>query len=185
VDKVMVFVDGSNAYRCLRSEMGRTDFHLGKLADKLVQGRHLIRTYYYTAPVNAEEDPQGATGQQRFFAAVKNIPYVTLRLGKLVRRNVEAKCPGCGRVFTKQTSLQKGVDALIVMDMLEQAWKGNYDIAVLISGDGDLAQPVQSVKSSGKQVENAFTNTGWARELRDASDKRILLDKAFMGDCWL
>ena len=185
MDRVVTFIDGSNLYHGLKADFKKTRFNISHLAEKLVQGRRLIRTYYYTAPISDIEDPEGAKEQQKFFNVLHNTPYVTIRLGKLVKRTITSKCPKCGESFSRDTHSQKGVDAYLVLDMLKLAKDNVYDVAILVSGDGDLAEVVRTVKDTGKQVENAFTKYGWSRELQQASDKRILLDSAFMQWCWL
>jgi len=37
-------------------------------------------------------------------------------------------------------------------DMVSMAFLGHYDIAFLVSGDGDLAPAVEAVKAAGKQT---------------------------------
>lgn len=50
MDRVAVFIDGSNFYFACRDNLGRTDIDLGKFAVWLVgTDRQHVRTYYYTA----------------------------------------------------------------------------------------------------------------------------------------
>jgi uncharacterized LabA/DUF88 family protein len=185
MDRVVIFIDGSNLYHGLKADFGKTRVNVSSMVEKLVKDRHLIRTYYYTAPVTGIEDPEGAKEQQKFFGVLHDTPYVTIRLGKLVKRTKTFKCPKCQELITKDSFIQKGVDAYLVLDMLKLAKDNVYDVAVLVSGDGDLAEVVRAVKEVGKQVENAFTKYGWSRELQQASDKRISLDATFMEWCLL
>jgi hypothetical protein len=50
----------------------------------------------------------------------------------------------------------KGVDISLTKDMLVHAFLGNYDVAVLVSGDGDYVPVVEELKRLGKWVIVAF-----------------------------
>jgi uncharacterized LabA/DUF88 family protein len=51
--------------------------------------------------------------------------------------------------------LTKGVDALIVTDMISLAWENSYDFAVLASSDRDLIPAVKYLSGKGKKVIHA------------------------------
>jgi uncharacterized LabA/DUF88 family protein len=171
-DLVAVFIDGSNLYHAIKSAYTRTDIDLHKLATKLVAGRRMYRVYYYNSPVPGPSEAHRA--QQRFFEAIRRMPYFTLRLGSLSPREAESECPNCGHQFQNASYVQKGVDAQLALDMLNHAWRGNYHVAVLVSGDADFAGMVHAVQELGRQVENAFVpGQMWARTLREtATDGR-------------
>lgn len=51
--RVCIFIDGSNFYHCLRKDVGDISVDFQKLAMELCgKDRHLIRTYYYNAPLD-------------------------------------------------------------------------------------------------------------------------------------
>jgi len=95
---------------------------------------------------------------------------LTLRLGRLV--------PRAG------TFIQKGVDTLLASDMITQAFKGNYDVAVLVSGDGDFEPVVEAVKEAGKNVVVAAFNVSRSRALFKSADDWIDLRPDFFRDCY-
>lgn len=51
-----------------------------------------------------------------------------------------------GRIF------QKGVDVQLAVDLVSHAYKDNFDISVICSGDIDLLESLRLVKSLGKKV---------------------------------
>ena len=64
-------------------------------------------------------------------------------------------CPTC-KIPLKGTS-EKGIDAAIITDLLSLAFDGNYDIAILVSGDADYAPAVEYIqKKTDKQIIQAF-----------------------------
>lgn len=168
--RIMVFVDGSNLYHGLKQTMNRTQLDIGKFIKKLAGAdRELVRAYYYNAPVDQATDLQRYKRQQSFFEILRNTPDLELVLGRLEQR------PD-GRW------VEKGVDIKLAVAMLSKAYTGQYDVAVLVSGDGDFAEAVQAVKDLGRKVEVAY----FARcyHLKGAADRFILLDANFLQDCW-
>lgn len=167
--RVVIFIDGSNFYYCMKDELGAAKINFAKFAELLAGKRTLIRTYYYNAPLRREHDEEKYKDQQRFFDHLRHIDYFEVKLGRLIPR--------------KATYVQKGVDVRLAVDMIAFAAANMYDVAVLVSGDGDFAEAVQHVKNIGKHVENAFFRTGQSRDLSARADRFILLDKKFVKGC--
>jgi uncharacterized LabA/DUF88 family protein len=67
--------------------------------------------------------------------------------------------------------------------MVSMAFLNHYDIAFLVSGDGDLAPAVEAVKAAGKQVIVAAFNRSRSTAVANAADHEVLLDAAFLADC--
>lgn len=66
-----------------------------------------------------------------------------------------SECPACKTKLTG--TVEKGVDAAIITDLLSMAFDDNYDMAVLISGDADHAPAVEYIqKKTDKQIVQAF-----------------------------
>lgn len=167
MDKVAIFIDGSNLYHGLKNEAGNTRLDFQKFIDWLLDGRKLVRTYYYNAPVNAT-DPK-AREQQKFFAALRLLPYFDVRLGRLEPRG--------------NTHVEKGVDVAIAVDMVSMAFKNHYDVAVLVSSDGDFSIAVAAVKDSGKHVEVACFPKSY--QLQGVADKVIGLNATSLSGLFI
>ena len=183
-DRVAVFVDWDNLFFGARSLYGSPTIRIdvAGLLNTLVGPRRLMRAYIYTAEVPAG-DPRKA-GQDAFLTALRSIHYVEVRLGKLVRR----EAPGMHKLreelehkgFLSQIDfdfrpieIQKGVDVRMALDMVELAHANAYSVAVLASGDGDLAQAAQRVRDQGKWVELYHFGGGASHELLAAADVRM------------
>ncbi|HIE5095161.1 TPA: NYN domain-containing protein [Stenotrophomonas maltophilia] len=52
-------------------------------------------------------------------------------------------------------TVEKGVDTLIVTDLIRLGLQGTYDVAVLVSSDADMIPAVKFVQTSGKKVVQA------------------------------
>ena len=173
-DRVMIFIDGSNMYHLLKSFFKRTDIDIGKLCQKLLDKRRLVRIYYYNAKVGQSEEPERYHDQQKFFAGVTAIPYCELRLGRLVYNNWPAGPP-----------YEKGVDILLATDMITHSFKNNYDVAILITGDSDFVGAIQAVKDNGKNVEVAlFGKERTSLQLRKTADEVITINARLLNKCW-
>ncbi|MBI2869288.1 MAG: NYN domain-containing protein [Chloroflexi bacterium] len=173
-DRVMIFIDGSNLYHSLKNIFGRTDLDMGKFARKLLGRRYLTRIYYYNAKVGQREEPERYRSQQEFFRSLKNIPYLELRLGRLVYNNWPSSPP-----------YEKGIDIQLATDMITHAFKNTYDVAILVAGDNDYVGAIQAVKDYGKHFEVAlFGRQGTSRELRQVADRVIQVNSRTLHDCW-
>jgi len=173
-ERVMIFIDGSNLYHSLKNFFKRTDIDIGKLCNRLLEKRRLVRIYYYNAKVGLKEEPERYRNQQAFFAGVNAIPYSELRLGRLVYYN-----------WPNTPPYEKGVDIQLATDMITHSFKGNYDVAVLVAGDNDYVGALQSVKDNGKHVEVAlFGKEQTSRQLRAVADRVITINARFLKGCW-
>jgi uncharacterized LabA/DUF88 family protein len=174
VDRVMIFIDGSNLYHSIKGMFKRTDIDMGKLAQKLLDKRRLIRVYYYNARVGRKEEPERYQRQQAFFNSVSSTPYFELRLGRLVYVN-----------WPNSPPYEKGVDIELATDLLTHNFKNNYDVAILVAGDSDYVGALQAVKDNGKNVEIAlFGKNHGSRPLREVADRTIEMDGRFLRNCW-
>jgi uncharacterized LabA/DUF88 family protein len=72
----------------------------------------------------------------------------------------------------------KGVDISLTKDMLVHAFLNNYDVAVLVAGDGDYRPVVEEVKRLGKWVILVFfgEDDGLNPDLRRTADEYKALD---------
>jgi uncharacterized LabA/DUF88 family protein len=172
----MIFIDGSNLYHSLRQTYDRTDINFVEFCSRLAGDRDLIRAYYYNAAVDQALEPYRYADQQRFFDRLRRLPRFEVKLGTLVYRNFSQGIP----------PYEKGIDVRLATDMLMHAYRGNFDVAILVSGDTDFADAVQAVKDLGRNVEIAlFGNPASSRRLRDVADDVISLEKPFLDGCWI
>ena len=170
MDRICIYIDGSNLYHGLREYYKRTNIDLGKLTDRLVgPDRKLIRAYYYNAPVRGGQGTPRAKNQQRFFEGLRRIPYFDVRLGRLEPRGT--------------TYVEKGVDIALAIDMYSMAVKDIYDTAVLVSCDADFAKAVDAVRDTGKHVEVACFAKAY--HLQGVADRVVRLDQLDMSSLWL
>lgn len=159
--RVCIFIDGQNLYFCLKDSFGNNRIDFGRFIQKLVGDRELIRAYYY----NSRQDHNA--GEDKFYKHLARIPYLEVKLGRY----------GQGG--------EKTTDILLAIDMLILAFNNVYDVAVLVSGDGDFVPAVEEVKRLGKHVEVVMCPVGRSYHLAAKADKRWILSERDLEDCWL
>ncbi len=148
----------------MRENLDSTRVNLQELIRQLKAERSIIRSYYYNAPLTEDYDDELREGQQRFFESLRRIPYVTVRLGRLHRRN-------------DGLLVEKGIDVSIAVESLCLAYEDVYDVALLISGDGDYIELVEALKRKGKHVEVAMFKSQSAGALLEYVDVFHPLDE--------
>ena len=170
-ERAMVFIDLMNLYESLGDLRISPNVDYHKFAVKLAEpNRRLIRCHAYTGAYDQVREPAKYAGQVRFFNRVHKMPFVTLKTRPLINRG--------------GALIQKGVDTLIATDMVSMAFLDHYDIAFLVSGDGDLAPAVEAVKAAGKQIIVAAFNRSRSTAVGNTADHEILLDSSFFKDCY-
>ncbi len=169
-DRVAIFIDGSNLYHSLRANYGRTDLNFAEFATKLCGQRRLFRTYYYNVLQDATQRPEGHREQAEFLDVLRKTPYLEVRLGTT---KVSQGIP-----------VEKGIDIMLATDLLYFAWNNFYDVAVLVSGDGDFAYAMQAVKNMGKHVEVAYFESGISKDLLSVADNRHPIERSFLDGLW-
>lgn len=173
--RTALFFDGKNFYSGWRDQTNRQQLDFVKLSHWLVAeagGSRLWAAHYYTGiESGTEADTQGQQGLSRFLDWLDEEPgYFVQRLPRVVRT---ASCDHCGE--SVRYSEEKEVDTTLVADLVRLAAINAYDIAVLISGDGDFAPALEAARSLGKQTYVAtWGKAGLSNRLRRAAFHHLL-----------
>ncbi|MBW2060895.1 MAG: NYN domain-containing protein [Deltaproteobacteria bacterium] len=141
MQRVMIFIDGSNFFHGVTGGL-KQDFYkvdIDKFIEKIVANRELMRIYYYTVRPT-DSSIKSYNQQLSFLDRLERKPYFKLRLGRLAG--------------PKGNQREKGADIFLALDMLLLAQNDTYDVAALISGDGDFSEVINRVQEIGKIVEN-------------------------------
>ena len=159
--RVAIFIDGSNLYHALEQSCGRSDLNFASFIKWLTQDRTLYRTYYYNILQEEKRRPADHREQQKFLEALNQVPYLETRFGSVRYREGQM--------------VEKGVDIMLATDMLHYAWQDYYDMAVLVSGDGDYAYALQTAKNIGKYVQVVAFESNQSQDLWKIADTTTLL----------
>jgi uncharacterized LabA/DUF88 family protein len=162
VDRVMIFIDGSNLLRSWMEMYPGLNIDMIKLIDELTKKRRLIRPCFY-----GSIHPEKMEKEIRFhdFLQYNGFSTVIIPLRKRGTNYIE-----------------KGVDVALVTDMLSHAYNDAYDIAVLVSGDQDFHKAISRIKDLGKRVEIAYFSSGEIDKPNLCADMRKIAD-SFINIC--
>jgi len=171
--RVAVFIDGNNFYFGLRKLYGKNkslkNFDFEKFSQFLAGKDKVVGIYYYNALLDKEHNPDKYDSQKEFFEKLKKIQNFNLVLCKLLKRNIT----GTNKVYY----IIKEDDINMAVDMVENAYDNNYDVSVLVSGDGDFVPAVRSVKKKNKLVKNVYFKNSSSRNLKSFCDESLELTK--------
>jgi uncharacterized LabA/DUF88 family protein len=170
----MIFIDGGYLRDGLRTIFGHDRVDFGALAIRLLQltqrssylQGELVRTLYYDAIVDPAEEREEYQKQNAYFEKIRRQNFYEVKLARLIKTS-------------DGTYRQKGVDVLLAIDMITKAYQGQYEIAVLLSGDDDLVEAVKVVKDAGKHVYGAYFDHNASKRLVETFDVRQTLTPEF------
>lgn len=149
--RVAVFLDGANFFFMQKKGLGWFA-DPKKILTYLSQYGEIVDAYYYIG-----QDSPSEVNQQAFLDALPTMGY------SLVPKQIK-------NIYDSNTGDNRrkaNLDIEIVLDMFNTI--DNYDMAILISGDGDFERPLQLLRSRGKQFKVVATEGFVARELRAAA----------------
>lgn len=177
MNRVSIFIDGNNLYHGLRFIYGRIkslkDFNFGEFIKFLIRKRELVEVFYYNAELDKLRDLDKYSSQEEFFSKLRQIPKFNLILCKLLKRKIKNS--------DEYYYVLKEDDLHMAVDMVEGAYENRFDVAVIVSGDGDFVPAVKSVKRKNKQVENFYFKKSSSRNLKNYCDSSFELNKDILN----
>jgi len=203
----MVFIDGSNWYHAMKSiglYSSRIDYW--NFARKLSEEhRSVVEIRYYVGKVSG--DLTRTREQEQFLNTIKN-QNVRVVLGSVEKQRVQPdknqiqqtlkKLRGAfsdlnpmildelERLMSEGTYVdkEKKVDVNLAVDMVARAMKNEFDVAYLVSADGDFVPAGKTVRETGKKVFAATPGHGYG--LKNSVNSFIRLPKEwFSADLFL
>ena len=145
--KVNVYVDGFNLYYGALKTTPYKWLDLLRLCQALLPSDTIQSIKYFTARVSARPtNPTSAHDQGLYIRALKTTP-VTIKYGHFLTHSVPMYLSGVTppqKVWVDKTE-EKGSDVNLASHLLREAFLKQFEVAVLISNDSDLAEPVRIV----------------------------------------
>lgn len=144
--RISIYIDGANfvyGLKTLHPKYSDYHFDFERFIKKIVGENDLVDIFYYNASLKQKINPRRFREQQKLFSRLKKIKNCNVILCKRQKR------------FSKDEEEYytiKGDDINLALDMLNHAWEDRYDIAILISGDGDFATLAKYVRNKKKEV---------------------------------
>ena len=167
--RVLVSFDGQNLYHLA--------YDVVKLADALatrISGRTLAEVRFYTGVPTARQDA--------FWNRLWNN-----KLRHIGRQGVHVYR---GRLYYYGQEIhEKGVDVRLAVDLVKATYEQRYDVAIIVSQDGDLAPAVELSKEVARDqnrtvlFESAFPVVPRKRPFGIDKTTWITIDKATYDSC--
>lgn len=138
--KTIVYIDGFNLYYGALKGTSNKWLNLESYFTRLLPHDEITAIKYFSAPVNGT-----AGDRQRYYLlALDTLPLVTVILGKFKNKTATCFVSACGFRGDRryQTSEEKRTDVNIAVHLLDDAYQGNAEKLVIVSGDSDLIPPI-------------------------------------------
>jgi uncharacterized LabA/DUF88 family protein len=156
-DRVAIFIDGANMFYAQRILGWHLDF--ARVIDYFTRDAELYNAFYYTG-VQVPPD----LSQRDFLTALRHLGFTVRE--KVIKETFDQA--------SSSTIRRANLDIEIVIDMFNTATR--YDVAVLMSGDGDFERAVELLRSKGKEIIGVGTRGMIAAELENACDRYVKLE---------
>lgn len=97
-------------------------------------------------------DPDQAVRQQLYLRALRTLPGLTVHYGHFLSHEVtmpRPPVPGQKQQYVQVIKTEeKGSDVNLATHLLHDAHMGRFDVAVVVSNDSDLLEPIKIVRSA-------------------------------------
>lgn len=151
--RIAVFIDNSNVFHHIR-DIRKTDKSWVALYDplilskKLAGDRDLVYVGFYCVRPPAyllsgnNQDQERYNLTQKYYSEIQKLSLVSIKFGDLKG--------------TRGQLQEKNLDTQLSTDMVAMAALDEYDVAILVSNDGDYKSAIENTKRFNKKIENLF-----------------------------
>jgi uncharacterized LabA/DUF88 family protein len=172
-----VYVDAFNLYfGCLKGTPYKW-LNVAEMCRRSLPSHYSIqRIRYFTARIQARPtDPQQADRQDQLLRALQTIPNLTLHYGRFLASKpmmlLATPLPDGTRFVQVMKTEEKGSDVNLATHLLVDAFDNDFDAAVVISDDSDLAEPIRVVRQKFRRHVTVLSPRGKSRQLSLAATR--------------
>ena len=149
--KTYIYVDGFNLYYGSVKNTPYKWLNIRKLCQLLLPRNQIVKIKYFTARVSARpKDPDQPNRQELFLRALRTLPDLEIIYGRFLEHEVSMPIanpmPGGPRTVRVIKTEEKGSDVNIAAHMINDGHRGLYQVAVVLSNDSDLVEPMKIVR---------------------------------------
>jgi NYN domain len=148
--RAYVYIDGFNFYYGAVRGTPYKWLDFNRMCELLLPRDEIACIGYFTALVKPRpEDPQQGQRQQTFLRALRTLPNVSIHYGTFLANPTRmplARPRRGARTAEVIKTEEKGSDVNLASLLLADGFRGNYEVAVVISNDSDLVLPIQIVR---------------------------------------
>ena len=166
--RIAVFVDGRNVHYGLRQLGWPRLYDVGVFGRAIAGNNTLGLVHYYNAtPMQKYTTGPEYARQLDYYDAIDATPGVIFKKGYLMDAGPKP--------------VEKLVDVMLALDLALGAYRDEYDIAALVSADGDFQPAIEEAQAAGKRVINfVFRNRRSFRLATSCDEVRFLKRKHFI-----
>lgn len=144
-----VYIDGFNLYYGALRKSKYKWLDLAKLCRTMLPYDNVVAIKYFTAKVSGNRrNPDSPIRQQLYLRALNTLPNVTIVFGHFLTHSVPMPISKSNpiRWVNVDKTEEKGSDVNLAAHLLRDGFTGLYELAVVISNDSDLREPVRIVR---------------------------------------
>ncbi len=136
----VIYVDGFNLYYGAVKGTANKWLDISRLCQLLLPKNQIVQIKYFTALVTARPgDPDQANRQQIYLRALRTIPNLEIIYGHFLEHTIRMPLahpmPGGARSVEVIKTEEKGSDVNIAAHLVNDGYKRQYQVAVIISND--------------------------------------------------
>ena len=177
--KTHVYVDGFNLYYCAVKDTAYKWLNIDVLCRTLLPENEIVKIKYFTARVKPRPgDPSQHTRQDIYLRALRTVPHLEIHFEKFLSHTVTmplADPPARGTRFAQVIKTEeKGSDVNIATHMLADGFRGEYKVAILITNDSDLLEPIRLIRNELNLTVGILNpernRKRWSKQLQQHAD---------------
>ncbi len=147
--KAYVYIDGFNLYNGAVKNTAYKWLDLMKLCRRMLPNDSIHTIKFFSAALSGRPNhPDQPIRQQVYWRALRTIPNLIIILGQFTTHSKKMPITGCDPLqwIRVDRTDEKGTDVNLASHLLHDGFKGLFELAVIISNDSDLREPVRMVK---------------------------------------
>lgn len=154
--KTNFYIDAFNLYYGALKNTPYRWLNLQLLFQKMFPQNQIHKIKYFTAHIKPRHpQSQKPIRQQSYLRALKTLGSVDIILGHYLTHTVTmplanpTKDKKVARVIKTE---EKGSDVNLAVHLLNDAYRGEFDVAIVVTNDSDLVEPIKIVKNDLKKI---------------------------------
>jgi len=145
--RLEIYFDHYNIYKHIREGELMLDYI--EMVNRLAEGRHITEKFVFDSRVRYGFDPLRKTHDW-----MRNNGFIVFL-----------------RYCDPNKQVQKGVDMTMGLEIQRRAYENRFDVALMITGDGDFAPVCEYIRRLGKKVEVAAFDEILSSDLKSVVDR--------------
>ena len=150
--KINIYIDGLNLFYGSLKKTPYKWLDLRKMSEKMFPNDEVNQIKYFAARVSARpNDPDQPVRQDTYFQALRTVKNLEIIEGRFLTKNAKfALTSNPNKIVQVIKTEEKGSDVNLAVHMLRDGFKKEYELAVMVTNDSDLLEPMRIVQQELK-----------------------------------